>query len=83
MKAKVTNCLDCPFIVEDIDFDSTSKEVCISCNLLKFLNLERMNYQLYRYFDYEEWYNQKYLEPLEKCPLKEIDKIEIQYGTTE
>ena len=78
MKAKVTNCLDCPFIVEDIDFDSTSKEVCISCNLLKFLNLERMNYQLYRYFDYEEWYNQKYLEPLEKCPLKEIDKIEIK-----
>ena len=78
MTAKVTNCLDCPFIVEDIDFNSTSKEVCISCNLLKFLNLEKMNYQLYRYFDYEEWYNQKYLEPLEKCPLKNIDKIEIK-----
>ena len=78
MKVNVTNCLDCPFIVEDIDFNSTSKEVCISCNLLKFLNLERMNYQLYRYFDYEEWYNQKYLEPLEKCPLKNIDKIEIK-----
>ena len=78
MTAKVTNCLDCPFIVEDIDFNSTSKEVCISCNLLKFLNLKRMNYQLYRYFDYEEWYNQKYLEPLEKCPLKNIDKIEIK-----
>lgn len=78
MKVNVTNCLDCPFIVEDLDFNSTSKEMCISCNLLKFLNLERMNYQLYRYFDYEEWYNQKYLEPLEKCPLKNIDKIEIK-----
>jgi len=53
--------------------------VCISCNLLKFLNLKRMNYPLYRYFDYEEWYDKEYLEPLEKCPLKEIDKIEIQY----
>ena len=43
MTTKVTNCIDCPFIVEDIDFNSTSKEMCISCNLLKFLNLEKMN----------------------------------------
>ena len=78
MTAKVTNCLDCPFMVEDLDFNSTSKEMCISCNLLKFLNLERMNYQLYRYFDYEEWLNQQYLEPLKECPLKNIDKIEIK-----
>ena len=78
MKIQVNNCFNCPFMVEDLDFNSTSKEMCISCNLLKFLNLERMNYQLYRYFDYEEWYNQKYLEPLEKCPLKNIDKIEIK-----
>ena len=78
MKVNVTNCLNCPFIVEDLDFNSTSKEMSISCNLLKFLNLEKMNYQLYRYFDYEEWFNQKYLEPLEKCPLKEINKIEIK-----
>ena len=78
MKIQVTNCLNCPFIVEDVNFDSVGSEVCISCNLLKFLNLERMNYQLYRYFDYEEWYNQEYLEPLEKCPLKNIDKIEIK-----
>ena len=82
MKVNVTNCLDCPFIVEDIDFDSTSKEVCISCNLLKFLNLKRMNYQLYRYFDYEEWYDKEYLEPLEHCPLKNMDKIEIKYEKT-
>jgi hypothetical protein len=82
MKVNVTNCLDCPFIVEDLDFNSTSKEMSISCNLLKFLNLKRMNYQLYRYFDYEEWFNQHYLEPLEKCPLKNIDKIEIGYEKT-
>ena len=80
MKIQVTNCLNCPFIVEDLDFNSTSKEMCISCNLLKFLKLEKMDYHTYRYFDYEEWFNQKYLEPLEKCPLKEINKIEIQYG---
>ena len=78
MTAKVTNCLDCPFMVEDLDFNSTSKEMCISCNLLKFLNLERLHYQLYRYFDYEEWLNQQYLEPLKECPLKNIDKIEIK-----
>lgn len=78
MKVNVTNCIDCPFMVEDLDFNSTSKEMCISCNLLKFLNLERMNYQLYRYFDYEEWLNQQYLEPLKECPLKNIDKIEIK-----
>lgn len=79
MTIKVNNCLKCPFSVEDVDFDSTGKEVCIGCNLLKFLKLERMDYPTYRYFDYEEWFNQEYLEPLEKCPLKEIDKIEIQY----
>ena len=79
MKVNVTNCLDCPFIVEDLDFNSTSKEMSISCNLLKFLNLKRMNYQLYRYFDYEEWYDKEYLEPLEKCPLKKENKIEINY----
>jgi len=79
MTIKVNNCLKCPFSVEDIDFDSMGKEVCIGCNLLKFLKLERMDYHTYRYFDYEEWFNQEYLEPLEKCPLKEIDKIEIQY----
>jgi len=76
MKIQVNNCLKCPFIVEDLDFNSTSKEMCISCNLLKFIQLERMDY---RCFDYEEWFEKNYLEPLEKCPLKEIDKIEIQY----
>ena len=78
MKIKVTNCIDCPFVVEDIDYDSTGKEVCISCNLLKFLKLERMDYHTYRYFDYEKWFEMNYLESLEKCPLKQ-DKIEIQY----
>ena len=80
MKAKVTNCLDCPFIVEDLDYESTSKEMCISCNLLKFLKLERMDYHTYRCFDYEEWFNLEYLESLKECPLKNINKIEIQYG---
>jgi len=82
MKVNVTNCLDCPFIVEDLDFNSTSKEMCISCNLLKFLKLEKMDYHTYRYFDYEEWFNQHYLEPLKECPLKNIDKIEIGYEKT-
>lgn len=80
MKLQVNNCFNCPFLAEDVDFNSTSKEVCISCNLLKFLKLERMDYHTYRYFDYEEWTEMEYLEPLEKCPLKNIDKIEIQYG---
>jgi len=82
MTTKVTNCLDCPFMVEDLDYNSTGKEMCISCNLLKFLKLERMNYQLYRCFDYEEWFNQQYLEPLKECPLKNMDKIEIKYEKT-
>lgn len=78
MKIQVNNCLKCPFIVEEIDYDATGKEVCISCNLLKFIQLERMDY---RYFDYEKWFNQEYLEPLEHCPLKNTDKIEIKYGS--
>ena len=78
MKIQVTNCLNCPFIVEDVDFESTTKEVCISCNLLKFLKLERMDYHTYRYFDYEEWFEQEYLEPSEHCPLKNMDTIEIK-----
>jgi hypothetical protein len=69
-------------MVEDLDYNSTGKEMCISCNLLKFLKLERMNYQLYRCFDYEEWFNQQYLEPLKECPLKNMDKIEIKYEKT-
>ena len=82
MKIQVSNCLDCPFISENIDWNSSGKEVCVSCSLLHFLRLERMNYQLYRYFDYEEWFNQHYLEPLKECPLKNIDKIEIGYEKT-
>ena len=78
MKIQVNNCLDCPFMVEDLDFNSTSKEMCISCNLLKLMRLEKMGEHIFRYFDYEEWFNQEYLEPLEKCPLKNIDKIEIK-----
>ena len=39
MKIEVTNCMNCPFVVEDIDYDSTGKEVCISCNLLKFFKI--------------------------------------------
>jgi len=27
MKIQVNNCLKCPFIVEDVDFDSTIKEI--------------------------------------------------------
>jgi len=79
MKIQVNNCLKCPFVVEDLDYESTGKEICISCNLLKFLKLERMDYHTYRCFDYEEWFEQEYLEPLEQCPLKNIDKIEIKY----
>ena len=78
MKIKVTNCLDCPFLVEEIDFESTENAVCISCNALKFLKLENLEEHRFRFFDYKEWFNQEYLEPLEKCPLKNIDKIEIK-----
>ena len=80
MKIQVTNCLNCPFIVEDVDFESTTKEVCISCNLLKFLKLEHIEKHRFKSFNYEEWTEMEYLEPLEHCPLKEINKIEIQYG---
>jgi hypothetical protein len=37
-----------------------------------------MDYHTYRYFDYEEWFEQEYLEPSEHCPLKNMDKIEIK-----
>lgn len=78
MKIQVTNCLNCPFIVEDVDFDSVGSEICTSCNLLKFLRLEHIEEHRFRSFNYEKWTEMEYLEPLEKCPLKNIDKIEIK-----
>ena len=77
MKIQVNNCFNCPFLVEDLDFDSVGNEICASCNLLKFLRLEHIEEHRFRSFDYEEWIEMEYLEPLEKCPLKEINKIEI------
>ena len=82
MKIQVTNCLNCPFIVEDVDFDSVGSEMCLSCNLIKFTELESLSKNKLRVFDYEKWTEMEYLEPLEKCPLKEINKIEIQYEKT-
>ena len=80
MKIQVNNCLKCPFLIEDVDFDSVGNEICTSCNLLKFLRLEHIEEHRFRSFNYEEWIEMEYLEPLEHCPLKEINKIEIQYG---
>ena len=77
MKVKVTNCLDCPFMIEEIDFDSVGNEVCIDCNLLKFLKLEKLSEHKFRFFDYQEWFNLNYLKQLDNCPLKN-DKIEIK-----
>jgi hypothetical protein len=78
MKIQVNNCLKCPFIVEDVDFDSVGNEICTSCNLLKFLRLEHIEEHRFRSFNYEEWFEQEYLEPSEHCPLKNMDKIEIK-----
>lgn len=78
MNIKVNNCLDCPFVVENINYDSTGKEVCMSCNLIKFLHLTELSKNILRFFDYEEWTDLEYLEPLQFCPLKE-NKIEINY----
>lgn len=80
MKIQVNNCLKCPFLIEDVDFDSIGSEMCLSCNLIKFTELESLNKNKLRVFDYEEWTEIEYLEPLEHCPLKNMDKIEIQYG---
>ena len=35
---KVTNCLDCPFMVIDIDFDSIINDTMLMCNLIAFQN---------------------------------------------
>lgn len=78
MNIKVNNCDNCPFMVVEIDFNSVGNEVLITCNLLKFLKIERINNN-YRSFDYEEWCNISYLKSLEKCPLKKENKIEINY----
>ena len=69
--------MDCPFLVEDIDYDAIGREICISCNLLKFLKLEKMDKAVFRYFDYDTWFEMDYLRPLAHCPLKDIDKLEI------
>lgn len=69
--------MDCPFLVEEIDFESTENEVCISCNALKFLKLENLEEHRFRFFDYKEWFDINYLEPLKNCPLKK-DKINIE-----
>ena len=80
MTIKVNNCSNCPFLVTEMDFNSIGKEVCISCNLLKFLRLEHIEQHRFRIFGYEEWTEMEYLKPLKDCPLKNIDKLEIQYG---
>jgi len=79
MKIQITNCLKCPFSIEDANFNSIGKEICISCNLLKFLSLEQIEKHKFRYFDYKKWTEMEYLEPLEHCPLKINPKIEINY----
>lgn len=79
MEIKVNNYLKCPFSIEDANFNSVGKEICISCNLLSFLSLEHIEKYKFRYFDYEKWVEMEYLEPLEHCPLKNNPKIEIQY----
>ena len=79
MEIKVNNCSNCPFLVTEMDFNSIGNEVCVSCNLLKFLKLEQVEKHRFRIFGYEELEEIGYLEPLERCPLKINSKIGINY----
>ena len=79
MEIKVNNCSNCPFLVTEMDFNSIGNEVCVSCNLLKFLKLEQVEKHRFRIFDYEKWVEMEYLEPLEHCPLKNNTEIKINY----
>jgi hypothetical protein len=77
----VNNCGNCPFMVTEINHDSPGTEIMISCNLIPFLKLEQLSHNRFRTFDYNTWLDLNYLEPLEHCPLKNTDKIEIKYGS--
>lgn len=81
MKIKVTNCLDCPFLIEEIDYDATNKEVLVKCGLSKFLKTEAGKVNIYKLFDYEQYCTLTEIEPFSYCKLKDI-KIKIQYGNT-
>lgn len=79
VEIKVNNCSNCPFLVTEMDFNSIGNEVCVSCNLLKFLKLKQVEKHRFRIFGYEELEEMGYLEPLEHCPLKINSKIGINY----
>ena len=70
MKIKVTNCLDCPFLVEEIDYDTTNKEVLVKCGLSKFLKTEAEKVKIYKLFDYEQYSTLTEIEPFSYCKLK-------------
>lgn len=69
MKIEVINCNNCPFFIEDVDFDAIGNEVCCSCGLLKNFNTPYKDYQM-GCFEYE---NMQILKPLTNCPLKTED----------
>lgn len=81
MKIKVTNCLDCPFLIEEIDYDATNKEVLVKCGLSKFLKTETGKVNIYKLFDYEQYCTLREIEPFSYCKLKN-NKIKIRYGDT-
>ena len=73
--------MDCPFLIEEIDYDATNKEVLVKCGLSKFLKTEAGKVNIYKLFDYEQYCTLTEIEHFSYCKLK-YNKIKNKNGNT-
>ena len=75
---KVTNCLDCPFMVADVEFESIINDTILLCNLVAFNNKNQFKNNIIKVTDFDKYAKLKKIKPLKECPLK-TEKITVEY----
>ena len=75
---KVTNCLDCPFMVLDAEYCTTKIDTILTCNLILFQRGEIYKESRIKETSFEKYLDMKTLKPLKDCPLKN-GNITVEY----